>query len=669
MTGRPHTHFRRQQPPVSLDPSRTPAPSPAFLRPGSVSLCCAVLLLSGCSLMPGKKDAQEPPVADTGNRVLSSDEAAQVAAANDRKPAGSAKREAFTLDVAAPRDIRDYLVLHLELQRYRQLDDLDAQELARLLGAAEANTRDLLGTLGYFAPRITVALDETPNSARAPRQVSIAVDPGTQTRIDAVDIGFTGAIADLPVAADQRRDVTASWGLRTGQGFTQDAWDGAKSGGLRRITARRFPTASVSASRADVDADTDKAKLSVTYDSGPAYRFGPVQVRGSERYPPEIAQRLSLLPIGGEYDQAALLASQQRLAATGYYDSVFLTLDTEAGTPEAAPVIAQVRDAKLQKVVFGVGLSTDSGPRLSVDHIHNQLPLIGWRAVSRISVDQKTKLISSEQTSLPDENLWRWVTSERLQREVTGSYEVNSGRLRGGRAKSTDHIDRGYFLQYDYATATDGVGAPPSGSAVSVPWSWTGRYFDNPTAPSRGYGVAVEAGPGMTLLGERSAFLRTYARGLAFMPIGTVTPAGGGEARSGRLQFRAEAGAVNVRETASVPATLLFLTGGDATVRGYSYRQIGARTVNGQIYAGKYLAAGSVEWQRPIVWNGEMTEFESAVFVDAGAVADEPGDLKAKVGVGAGVRWRSPVGPLQADLAYGVDPQRLRLHLRLGFTF
>ena len=56
-------------------------------------------------------------------------------------------------------------------------------------------------------------------------------------------------------------------------------------------------------------------------------------------------------------------------------------------------------------------------------------------------------------------------------------------------------------------------------------------------------------------------------------------------------------------------------------------------------------------------------------FVDAGAVADKPGLLKAKVGLGAGVRWRSPVGPVQADVAYGVDIKKFRLHLRLGFTF
>ena len=81
------------------------------------------------------------------------------------------------------------------------------------------------------------------------------------------------------------------------------------------------------------------------------------------------------------------------------------------------------------------------------------------------------------------------------------------------------------------------------------------------------------------------------------------------------------------------------------------------------------MTVGSVEWQRPIELRGNRTDFESAVFIDAGAVADRVGELQPRVGVGAGLRWRSPVGPLQADVAYGVKTQEVRLHLRLGFSF
>jgi len=123
------------------------------------------------------------------------------------------------------------------------------------------------------------------------------------------------------------------------------------------------------------------------------------------------------------------------------------------------------------------------------------------------------------------------------------------------------------------------------------------------------------------------------------------------------------------RDGVTLPSTQLFLTGGDTTVRGYAYRSIGNELAGGVVAAGRYLAVGSVEWQRPIVVNDRLTDWESTVFLDAGAVADKPADWLAKVGVGAGVRWRSPVGPLQMDVAYGVATRALRLHLSVGFTF
>ena len=575
----------------------------------------------------------------------------------------------FAVEVRAPDTVRDTLERHLELQRFRKLPDLHDSELQRLLGAADANARDLLGTLGYFAPTITIELSDTPGSKEAPRTVIVTVQPGPQTSIASADVDF----ADNPGSGDtrgsqrQQQRVVRDWSLTPGAPFTQAAWDAAKSGGLRQLQARRHPAARIANSRAEIDADRHEAKLSVTYDTGPAYRFGPLRVEGHERYDPDGARRLARLPTGAIYDEAEMLDAQLRLASSGYYDAVFLTLDTEGTDPAAAPVVARVREAPLQKLVFGPGFSTDSGARLSMEHIHNKLPGIGWRAVSKLSLDRETKLAETEWTALPEENGWRWFTGGQAKREETGDYDVNSGRLRAGRSKSTRHIDRNYFLQYDYAHS-QGANAPPSGSAVTINYGWTGRYFNSTTAPTRGHGVAVELGLGTTLRPERDPFVRTLVRWQNFIPAGRVED-DAGVSRTARVSLRAEGGAVLAREGAQIPVTQLFLTGGDTTVRGYGYRSIGARTDNGQLYGGRYLAVGSVEWQRPIVYRGTMTDWESTLFIDAGAVADRVGDLSPRVGVGAGVRWRSPVGPLQADLAYGVKTKEVRLHLRLGFSF
>ncbi|MCR6479735.1 BamA/TamA family outer membrane protein [Variovorax sp. ZS18.2.2] len=634
----------------------SPAWWPALLFSG-------VLLLQGCSLLPKKESTEGKPVAG----LVRSGDADSTATKDSKDEKKADTRDAFTVDVRGPEAVRDYLTLHLEIQRYRELDDLGATEISRLMVAAEANARELLGTLGYFTPTLTLELNETPESTKAPREIVITVAPGEPTKVSNVQISYAGEIADDAAAEAQRDSIRTGWALRAGLPFTQQAWDDAKTTALRSLTAKRFPTGNIEVSRAEVDADRSEARLSVTYQSGPAYKFGPLVLRGLQRYDPDGARRIARLPSGTDYDQQKLLDAQQRLASSGYYDSVFLTLDTESGNTLAAPVIAQLREAPLQKVVLGAGFTTDNGPRLSIDHIHNQIPLLGWRAVSRLSVDNDIKSLGTEWNAIPDDKGWRWFSGAELKREESGSYIVDSGRLRGGRNKSSDHIDRSYFLQYDYAQ-NRGINAPPSASAVTANWGWTGRYFDNNAAPTRGYALALELAAGYTLTGEQTPFTRTYVRGLGILPIGSAEDTET-RARRSRLQLRVEAGAVSAKDSAQIPSTLMFLTGGDTTVRGYSYKQIGTVRADGQTVAGRYLGVASVEWQRPFVNNNKLTEWESVVFVDAGAVADKPGDLKPKVGVGVGARWRSPVGPVQADLAYGVDTKKFRLHFRLGFTF
>ncbi len=609
--------------------------------------------LAGCSVFKTSDEGSEAN-AETANVQATEGESAK------------GNGFAFSLQVRAPKDVREYLEKNLELQRFRDLPGLQERELSRLLGSADANARELLATLGYFSPDIRIELTPTPG-AKAPRAVIVAVEEGERTTIQKVAIEFTGAIDDDPTSSRQAREIERDWSLPEGKPFTQKGWDGAKDEGLGVLRKKRFPTASIDKSRAEIDADTHKADLSVTYDSGPVYRFGSLKLNGVERYDEQGLRNIARLPQGDVYEESAMLDTQQRLASSGYFDSVFLTLDTISSDPSAATVTAQVKEAPLQKAVFGVGYSTDNGAGISLDHTHNSFPLIGWRALSKLSFDQKAQSIGTELTALPGENGWRWFTGGELKREETGSYQVNGTRFRLGRSQSTDHIDRNYSLQYDSAVS-QGPMAPDDSSALSLNFGWTGRYFNDDSAPTRGWGIATEMGVGTTLRPERDLFTRLLVRGLYYQPLGVVTAPDGSRGHS-RLQFRTEAGAVFAREGAQIPVTQLFLTGGDTTVRGYSLRAIGARTQDDTLFGGRYLGVASVEWQRPIVIKGEISDFESAVFIDAGAVADKASDLDPRVGVGAGVRWRSPVGPLQADLAYGIQAKALRLHLRLGFTF
>jgi len=69
------------------------------------------------------------------------------------------------------------------------------------------------------------------------------------------------------------------------------------------------------------------------------------------------------------------------------------------------------------------------------------------------------------------------------------------------------------------------------------------------------------------------------------------------------------------------------------------------------------------------VRNGVLTDWESVGFVDTGAVSNKFEEFSFKSGVGVGVRWKSPIGPLQIDAAYGLATQAFRLHMNVGFVF
>ena len=147
-----------------------PSPTPAFW---PALLFSSLLFLQGCSLLPHQEaDAQATATA------------------------GQPAPDAFTLVVLAPPAIRPTLERHLDLQRFRTQPDLHPRELTRLLGAADDNARELLATLGYFSPTLTVDLAPTAPGSTAPPTITLRVEPGLQTRVVEAEVEFAGAPPD-----------------------------------------------------------------------------------------------------------------------------------------------------------------------------------------------------------------------------------------------------------------------------------------------------------------------------------------------------------------------------------------------------------------------------------------------------------------------------------------
>lgn len=595
--------------------------------------------------------------------------------------------ERFAITLQAPEDLQAFLSRHIELQRYRHLPDLDSGELDRLLLAAPDNLRQLLGTQGYFSPEVEVARQ----SGGPPLgEVLIRIEPGPATRVTSSAVYFSGDIASHAGAEDQRETVRRRSQQAVGQPFSQAAWDRTKSDTLRLLTAERYPRARIANSLSDIDATGHAAHWHIELDSGAPVQIGEVRVDGAERYDPRTVERLvrlaGLRP-GADYSLSRLQDAQQHIADTGYYSSVFAYVDLDAaGEANApAPVVVQVREAPLQKVVLGIGGSTNNGPRLSAEHQHLRMPLLGWQARSKLQLERNDQLLSTDWSAPVEDDGWHWLTGGRLARQIDGDTTVSSLRLSLGKAQNSPRMDRRYFVQYDRArtvnTALASLSSDGNEAAVSVNYGWTWRRFDQLPFPQSGYGLGLTLGAGTTLGNERKPFLSTQARWLGYWPLDrglgvwtdtaeTREPATSPPpSRNGRLALRLQGGALLADTAARIPDTQLFLTGGDNTVRGYGLRDIGVPQADGSVAPGRYMAVASFEWQRPIWRGGVRTDWESVLFADAGIVTNQASNTSPKVGVGVGLRYNSPVGPLHLDLAYGLGPKRLRVHLNVGFSF
>lgn len=582
--------------------------------------------------------------------------------------ASTPARLQFEVVVNGPAALRDFLLLHLDLMRFQSLPDLDLTELRRLVAGVPANASALLATQGYMAPEVKAQLQAFDTQDPVPQRwhVTVQLTPGPRTRIDAVTWSWAGDIALRGDAQSQRETIEREWSLPVGLPFTQDAWDQAKAAALRTLVARRFPLGRLADSRAELDPQTHSARLSLSLDSGSRFTLGDVQVSGTDRYSADMVRRLirqAGLHEGDEYDQAKVLEAQRVVAASGYFESVFIYVEPGEDA-DRAQVLVKLREAPLQKLVLGVGASTDNGPRLSVEHTHHRAPGLGWRAQSALTLTRDDRQAQTSLTSPVDDRGWQWVGSAQLGYQTDGAQVTRSDTLRWGQSHEVGEFSRHYYVQHNRSRTDGGRLAPAQQSALSANFGWTLRRLDSLVFPQSGYSLGLELGLGYTLDAERSPYARGRVRGLAYVPLEGHLPGLGG-----RLALRADVGAVVARARTPVPSNEMFLTGGDTSVRGYGLRSIGVPVSGGDVAAGRYLWTASAEWQRPLVFGGQRSDWEHTLFVDAGAVANTVGGLHAQVGVGTGARYRSPVGPLQLDLAYGQATRRWRLHLSLGFKF
>jgi translocation and assembly module TamA len=582
---------------------------------------------------------------------------------------GNVRGGNYTVRIDAPGPLKTLLEQNLDLERWRGRAGLDLSQLQHLVKVAPEQVRTLVATEGYYSPTVSADLE----TGGAVPVAHVIVDPGQPTLVGDVDIELQGFVPfDKGSAPIDAATLRSHWGLPVGARFRQADWEDAKRALVRAVMQTRFPRAQLASSQATVDPEAHRAKLKVVVDSGPEMRFGELHIEGLKRYPPSVITNLNKIRPGSEYSEAALQAFQGQLQDTGYFSGVEVSADMSAvlderleelggqaqpaaPRPQAGnnllPVLVRVTENKQKKVSVGIGYSTNTGGRAGVGY--DNLNVLGLRMKSNLTYEQRRQQARIDfywptDTRGYNDSFGGGYEREDVNGEITRATSVSATRKWG-----TPLLERSLTLQAITEQQTVDDILTTRANSVPLTFSITRRALDSLVQPTRGYVVTGQLGAAVQGLLTDESFVRTYGRFIYYHPLGA----------SGTLILRGEAGVVASRNKAGVPASFMFRTGGDQGVRGYGYQKLGV-PVGTAIVGGRYLLTGSVEydyWFKP-PWG-------VAVFYDAGNAADTWHDLRPKVGYGVGARWRSPVGPVGIDVAYGKAVHEVRLHFSLGFTF
>lgn len=530
------------------------------------------------------------------------------------------------------------------------LGDRDEEALLRFSRGAEEQARKAAQALGYYQAQVDSEV-KAPGDKDKPAQLILRIEPGEPVHLRNVTVRIEGPASELKAFR-----IPDSKALRPGEQLNHGSYEDAKRLIQNQASRYGFFDGRFQRQRLAVDPQAGVADIELIYQSGPRYRLGAVNFGGDTPLDNDLLQRMVSFKPGTPYDSELIAELNNDLQSSGYFEGVRVDAAPTAAVGEEIPVEVRLDTRKPRTMGLGLGFSTDVGPRGKANWtrhwVNPQGHSYGWEtelSAPRQNVglwydmpldppltdklrfaggyqnedisgtDTLSKLLTvgpEWHSKLPSG--WQRVISLKYQREEyrLGDDSGLSNLLMPGVSfsylRSDNRIDphNGYRLQFDLQAAKEGLGSD------------TNLVHGN---------VLLK---GLTTLGQNHRFL-------------------------GRVQF---GGSATNGYQQNIPPSLRFFAGGDQSVRGYDYQSLSPKNNKGDRIGGRYLVAGSAEYQYSIA-----EKWRLATFIDQGNSFNSLELPSLKTGVGFGVRWVSPVGPLRLDLARALDDDGgLRLHFSMG---
>jgi translocation and assembly module TamA len=534
------------------------------------------------------------------------------------------------------------------VRAHLELDDeaCDAPEwrVQQEYDASPEKIRTALEALGYYEPRIEPSFDRTPQCWHA--KFAVRIGPPTLVRKLDVDLAGEAAKDSEFVKARDQSPVKAGAVLNHGD------YEALKRRWLDLATERGYADAKFTENRIDVYPEQRVADIVLHFDSGKRYSFGAITFQQDVLSDNLIHSYLKIRR-GDPYDGRELNTLYTALANSGYFRNIEVRPQGADPVSGEIPVEIVMSAAKRRNITYGVGYSTDTGPRFRFSRTNRRVNEEGHQFSITTQISPLVSEITANYRMPIDDPRTDWlafdtgVKSEHTETADSDSLQIGARRLTR-RAHDWYRATILTFLIEDFT-----VGAESGRAQLLMPGvDWTRVHEDNTIRANRGSKLELEARGASDAIVSDSSFVQVILHGKwVWSP-----------SDKDRILLRSELGAMWDSDFARLPPSVRFFAGGDNSIRGYEYNTLGPKDASGQVIGGSELAVASLEFEHKV-----RPHWSVAMFVDSGNAFNR-GDFTAMTGAGIGARWLSPLGPIRVDVAHPFeDPSHSwRLHITLG---
>jgi translocation and assembly module TamA len=545
----------------------------------------------------------------------------------------------------ALKNVQESLVLPAGLVREGTVDRL---WLDRFAQQADEIVRTALEPFGYYKALITVTVEAAGEQYR----LLVKVVPGDPVRLSDVKITVAG-----PGSEEKRlQRLVTSFPLNKGDVLLHQKYEEAKAELTSRAKDLGYLDAEFSRHEIRIEKTARTATVELVLETGEKYYFGATRIEGAPGYPQSFLRRHLTYTPGEVFSYPLLGETQRNFTNSERFKGVIVTPEKQDAQALRVPISIQLEAGPRISVRPGIGYGTDSGARFTVRYRGLNMFHLGHEVYSQLYLAERLQgLVMGYVLPSPRDVRTSTTLQLNLQQEKTTSYSSKilalelDRNLSFGKGKlGTAYVKTQYE---DYS-----VGDQKSTARLLLPGlRFSDNRYDNPIRPRQGFRYALDLRGTHQLLGSDTALVQVLAEGSYLFALPWRLS----------LHTRANAGATLLSNPLrDIPPSLRFFTGGDQSVRGYSYKSLGPRDATGQVVGGKQLLTGSIELERAL-----FRDWGVSVFYDVGNAFNSFSSLKLFKGAGVGLHYYTSMGALNLSLArsLGVDKPSFHIHFTVGF--